>query len=86
MKLKKNWIKMNNAKVENTDTDEVKTEEEEKEMNFFQKHKKGFLLGGLGALAAAGAGLLIAKKCSDDYEEDDFNDDYEDEAEETTEE
>lgn len=82
MKFKKNWIRMNNTKVEEN-TDVVESEEEEKKtMNFFQKHKKGFLLGTLGAFAAACAGLLIAKKCSDDYDEDDFDNDYEEETEE----
>ena len=79
-KFKKNWIKMNEDK-----TEEVRSEIEEKEetkMSFFSKHKKGLIIGGLGALAAGVAGLLIAnKKDSDDeYEMDDEDfDEIEDE-------
>lgn len=82
-KFKKNWIKMNDDQVETTE--EVVEEKEEKEMGFFAKHKKGLILGGLGALAAGAVGLLIAKSGSDDdYEEDDDLDlDLDDESEET---
>lgn len=78
-KFKKNWIKMNEDK-----TEEVKSEVEEKEeekMNFFQKHKKGLIFGGLGALAAGVAGILIANKGSDDVDDEDIDldDEIEDE-------
>ena len=69
MKLKKNWIKMN-------DKEEVKDsveEKEEKEMNFFQKHKKGLIIGGISALVATAAGVFIANKSSDDEDEEDVD-------------
>ena len=69
MKLKKNWIKMN-------DKEEVKDsveEKEEKEMNFFQKHKKGLIIGGISALVATAAGVFIANKSSDVEDEEDVD-------------
>lgn len=88
-KLGKRWIKVNEDVKEETST-EVETKEE-KEMGFFAKHKKGLIIGGLGALAAGAVGLVLANKSSDDdYEEfDEFDDDVEadgdDSAEESTE-
>lgn len=79
--IKKNWIKVN----DNTE-DQVEITEETKEdekMGFFQKHKKGLIIGGLGALAAGAVGLILAKSSSDDDYEDDYDLDDEDEAEET---
>jgi len=74
-KFKKNWIKMNNDQVE---TNEEVTEEtkEENDMNFFQRHKKGLIFGGLGALAATAAGFffLLKNGSDDDYEDGDCED------------
>lgn len=69
MKLKKNWIKMN----DNEEVNEVVEEKEEKEMNFFQKHKKGLIIGGISALVATAAGVFIANKSSDDEDEEDVD-------------
>lgn len=69
MKLKKNWIKMNDKEEVN----EVVEEKEEKEMNFFQKHKKGLIIGGISALVATAAGVFIANKSSDDEDEEDVD-------------
>lgn len=85
-KFKKNWIKMNDT-VQTDEVSEEITEEtkEEGKMNFFAKHKKGLIIGGLGALTAGAVGLLIAKKGSDDdYEDADFDefDDNEEVSEE----
>lgn len=78
-KFKKNWIKMNGT-TEDQVTEEIVETKEEKEMSFFSKHKKGLIIGGLGALAAGVAGLLIAsKKDSDDEYEEDMDDDFVDE-------
>ena len=73
MKFKKNWIRMNNdAKTEEEVSEEIK---EETNMNFFQRHKKGLIFGGLGALAAGAAGLLLLKSGSDDdYEDSEYED------------
>lgn len=74
MKFKKNWIKMtedNKDQVEET----AEEEKEETEMSFFSKHKKGLIIGGLGALAAGAVGILLTRKGSDDDYEDDFDDD-----------
>ena len=78
MKKKIKWIKMNND-VQDQVTEEVSDKEEEK-MSFFAKHKKGIILGGLGALAAGAAGLFLAsRKDSDDEDEEDMDlDDFED--------
>ena len=79
MKFKKNWIKMNDDS--NDQVTEVITEKKEEEkMSFFAKHKKGLILGGIGALAAGAAGLIIAsRKDSDDVDDEDFDlDDFED--------
>lgn len=69
MKLKKNWIKMNDKEEVN----EVVEEKEEKEMNFFQKHKKGLIIGGISALVATAAGVFLANKSSDDEDEEDVD-------------
>lgn len=85
-KFAKKWIKMNPDTNEVVETEEKK---EECEMGFFAKHKKGLIIGGLGALAAGAVGLLIAKKGSDDdYEEldEDFEIDSDDETTEEVEE
>ena len=67
-KFGKKWIKMNQV---SEDMEETK---EEEKMGFFAKHKKGLLIGGLGALAAGAVGLLIANKGSDDdFEDADFD-------------
>ena len=67
------WIKMNpDTKTEVVETVE---EKEETKMNFFTKHKKGLIIGGLGALAAGAAGIFLAsKKGSDDDEYEDIDD------------
>ena len=78
-KFKKNWIKVMNG-TEDQVTEEVVETKEEKEMSFFSKHKKGLIIGGLGALAAGVAGILIAnKKDSDDEYEEDMDEDFVDE-------
>lgn len=85
-KFAKKWIKMNPDTNEVVETEEKK---EECEMGFFAKHKKGLIIGGIGALAAGAVGLLIAKKGSDDdYEEldEDFEIDSDDETTEEVEE
>lgn len=69
-KLGKKFIKINDD-VKETSEETVETKEE-KDMGFFAKHKKGLIIGGLGALAAGAVGLLVANKGSDD----DFDDDY----------
>ena len=69
MKLKKNWIKMNDKEEVN----EVVEEKEEKEMNFFQKHKKGLIIGGISALVATAAGVFLANKSADDEDEEDVD-------------
>ena len=83
-KFKKNWIKMNEDPKDQV-SEEVTEEKEENEMSFFAKHKKGLIIGGLGALAAGAVGLFIAKKGSDDDLDDcDFDDfDDEEDSEET---
>lgn len=78
MKFKKNWIKMNDTKEEVEVTEETK---EETKMNFFAKHKKGLIIGGLGALAAGAVGLLIANKGSDDDYDEDYDCDVDDDSE-----
>ena len=70
MKLKKNWIKVTE---DNEVKEEVVEEKEEKEMNFFQKHKKGLIIGGISALVATAAGVFIANKGSDDEDEEDVD-------------
>lgn len=72
---KRNWIKMNDDS-QNQVSEPIAEEKEEEKMSFFAKHKKGLIIGGLGALAAGAAGLFLAsKKGSDDEnEEDDFED------------
>lgn len=67
-KFSKKWIKMNDTKKEVSEN--IEEQKEEKEMGFFAKHKKGLIIGGLGALAAGAVGLLIANKGSDDADED----------------
>jgi len=72
-KFKKEWIKMN----DNVETTEEVAEEtkEESDMSFFQKHKKGLIFGGLGALAATAAGFFLLKSGSDDeFEDGDYED------------
>lgn len=79
-KFKKNWIKMN----EDVNQDQVEITEETKEdeeMGFFQKHKKGLIIGGLSALVATAAGVLIATRSSDDDLEEDYDLDAEDDSE-----
>ena len=77
MKLKKNWIKMNDKEEVN----EVVEEKEEKEMNFFQKHKKGLIIGGISALVATAAGVFLANKSSDDVDDEDVDfDEIDDES------
>lgn len=77
-KFRKNWIKMNEDSKDQV-SEEITEEKEENEMGFFAKHKKGLIIGGLGALAAGAVGLLIANKGSDDdYEDADF-DEFDDE-------
>lgn len=78
-KFGKKWIKMN----DDVQTEEVSEEvKEEKEMGFFGKHKKGLIIGGLSALAAGAAGLLICtnRSSDDDEDYDDFDDLTDDEA------
>lgn len=76
-KFKKNWIKMNEDSKDQVT--EVITEKEEEKMSFFAKHKKGLIIGGLGALAAGAAGIFLAsKKGSDDEDEDYDLEDFED--------
>lgn len=70
MKLKKNWIKVTE---DNEVKEEVVEEKEEKEMNFFQKHKKGLIIGGISALVATAAGVFLANKSSDDEDEEDVD-------------
>lgn len=86
-KFAKKWIKMNPDTEEVVETEEKK---EECEMGFFAKHKKGLIIGGLGALAAGAAGLFLASKkgSDDDYEEldEDFDINSEDDATEEVEE
>lgn len=72
-KFGKVWIRMNN-------TEEVEETKEVEEMGFFEKHKTGFILGGLGAIAAGVIGFILTKSRIDDcdFEEDDeFFDDVE---------
>ena len=77
-KFKKNWIKMNETSEDQV-TEVISEDKEEKEMGFFEKHKKGLIIGGLGALAAGAAGLFIAsRKGSDDDDEDLDLEDFED--------
>ena len=73
-KLGKRWIKVNGDVKEET-SENVETKEE-KEMGFFAKHKKGLIIGGLGALAAGAVGLVLANKSSDDDFEDDYDEDF----------
>lgn len=75
-KLGKRFIKVNDD-VDVTSEETVETKEE-KEMGFFAKHKKGLIIGGLGALAAGAVGLFLAKSGSDDDFEDDY--DFDDEV------
>lgn len=70
MKFKKNWIKVTE---DNEEVNEVVEEKEEKEMNFFQKHKKGLIIGGISALVATAAGVFLANKSSDDEDEEDVD-------------
>lgn len=71
MKFGKKWIKMS----DDIQTEEVSEEvKEEKEMGFFGKHKKGLIIGGLSALAAGAAGLLICANRSSSNEDEDFED------------
>ena len=78
MKLKKNWIKVTEN---NEEVNEVVEEKEEKEMNFFQKHKKGLIIGGISALVATAAGVFLANKGSDDEDEEDVDfDEIDDES------
>lgn len=79
-KLGKKYIKMDED-INNEVSEEVE-DKEEKKMGFFAKHKKGLIIGGLGALAAGAVGLLIAKKGSDDDYEDDYDLDDVDETDE----
>lgn len=76
--MKRKWIKMNLKEEEKPEVVDVVEEseenKEEKSMNFFTKHKKGLIIGGLSALAAGVAGLLIANKGSDDDVEEDIED------------
>lgn len=69
----------------NGETEEMKEEENMEKVGFFAKHKKGFILGGLGVLAAGAAALIInatKNNPDDDFEEDDFYDDDSDEVSE----
>lgn len=76
---KRNWIKMNDDS-QNQVSEPIAEKKEEKEMGFFAKHKKGLIIGTIGALAAGTAGLFLAsKKGSDDVEEDDDFEDFVDE-------
>ena len=83
--FKKKWIKMDEIKkedeVQQDQTEATEETKEENKMGFFGKHKKGIILGGLGALAAGVAGLMIIKNKvdDDDYDEDYEDDDFEDE-------
>ena len=81
-KFKKNWIKMNEDSKDQV-SEEITEEKEEEKMSFFAKHKKGLIIGGLGALAAGAVGLFIAgKKDDDDFEDADFDDFDDDEVSE----
>lgn len=74
-KFNKRWIKMNDDVQKDRVSEDMEETKEEKEMGFFSKHKKGLIIGGIGALAAGAVGLLIANKGSDDdYEDADFDD------------
>lgn len=76
-KFSKKWIKMNEDSKEEV-SENIEEKKEESEMGFFAKHKKGIIIGGLGALAAGAVGLFIASKNSDD-EDEEFEDlDFED--------
>ncbi len=92
--MKRKWIKMNLKEEEKPEVvdviEESEENKEESEMGFFEKHKKGLLIGGLSALAAGIAGLIIANKGSDDdveecdiedLDEDIFEDEQQDETE-----
>ena len=81
-KLGKKFIKISED-VNETSEETVETKEE-KDMGFFQKHKKGLIIGGLGALAAGAVGLILSKKSSDDDFDEDY--DYDDEVDSDSEE
>ena len=76
---KKNWIKMNNDK--NEVVEQVEETKEETKMNFFSKHKKGLIIGGLGALAAGAAGLFLASRKGSDYDDEIDDEDFDNETE-----
>lgn len=86
-KFSKKWIKMNEDSKEEV-SENIEEKKEENEMGFFAKHKKGLIIGGLGALAAGAVGLIIANKGSDDADEDfvEFDDIDSDDEEATSEE
>ena len=81
-KLGKKFIKINKG-VKEASEETVETKEEEN-MGFFQKHKKGLIIGGLGALTACVVGLLISKGNSED--DCDFDDEVDSDESWTTEE
>ena len=82
-KLGKKFIKINDD-VEKTSEETVETKEEEN-MGFFAKHKKGLIIGGIGALAAGAVGLILSKsKSDDDYDEDyDYDDEVDSDSDES---
>ena len=80
--MKRRFISLNkgNEEIETKVTEvEVTEEKEERKMGFFKAHKKGLIIGGLSALAAGAAALIIKGKdddLDDDYEEDYDSDDF----------
>lgn len=81
---KKKWIRVSNnngeteATMETVDPVETETKEDEEKMSFFKRHKKGLIFGGVG-LAAGIAGLIaLARKGSDDDEDEEIEDLYDD--------
>lgn len=78
-KLGKKFIKINKG-VDEVTSETVETKEEN-EMGFFAKHKKGLIIGGLGALTACVVGLLISKGNSED--DCDFNDEVDSDSDES---
>ena len=87
--MKKNWINLNKKDdVIEEEVIDLEKEETEVKTNFFMTHKKGLIIGGIGALLAGGAALLLrsgSEDEDDDFEELDVSDDSDDESSEESE-
>ena len=57
-----------------TETEINEEAKEEKEMGFIGRHKKGFIIGGVAAALAVGAGFIAKALSSNDEEDVDLND------------